>query len=225
MSHPITTGLGTGRAPGAGYQPAPEGWGYQPFPEGPTTQAHPEATGYHPAPYQPATAPGPSGPPPSAPKRPQRWGLIAAIAATALISAGVGATVGTIATNSASSNGGASQTVQPSNAAGAPATGDTHAQDVGLCTRYATINSAIPKPYDNAMDILPAAAALQASLEDYPGASEPIRQAMSDVVSAYYARIAVFGRVPQEGLAEPPADDKPAAQAAYDKAWEVCGFE
>lgn len=96
---------------------------------------------------------------------------------------------------------------------------------MGLCTRYAAINSAIPKPYDNAMDILPAAAALQASLEDYPGASEPLRQAMSDVVSAYYARIAVFGRVPHEGLAEPPPDDKPAAQAAYDKAWEICGFD
>ncbi|ULE31045.1 hypothetical protein [Mycobacterium sp. IDR2000157661] len=75
------------------------------------------------------------------------------------------------------------------------------------------------------MDILPAAAALQASLEDYPGASEPIRQAMSDVVSAYYARIAVFGGVRERGLAEPPPDDKQAAQAAYDKAWEICGFE
>lgn len=101
----------------------------------------------------------------------------------------------------------------------------THAQDVGLCTRYATINSAIPKPYDNAMDILPAASALQAALEDYPGASEPIRQAMSDVVAAYYARIAVFGGVPRQGLAEPPPDDRQSAQAAYDKAWEICGFD
>lgn len=221
MSHPITTGPGTGRAYGTGYQPAPSGWGYQPSAEGTAHQPPtPEGTG-----YQPAPAPGPFGPPTVAPKRPRRVGLIAAIAATALISAGLGAAVGTVVTNSASSSDGAAQTPTPTNTAAAPATGDTHEQDVGLCTRYAAINSAIPKPYDNAMDILPAAAALQASLEDYPGASEPIRQAMSDVVSAYYARIAVFGGVRERGLAEPPPDDKQAAQAAYDKAWEICGFE
>jgi len=171
--------------------------------------------------YRPADL---GGPPPSPPNRPGRGGLIAIVAATALISAGLGTAIGAIAIKSSSPDA-AAQAVQPANDAGAPATGDTHAQDVGLCTRYAAINSAIPKPYDNAMDILPAAAALQASLEDYPGASEPLRQAMSDVVSAYYARIAVFGRVPHEGLAEPPPDDKPAAQAAYDKAWEICGFD
>jgi hypothetical protein len=72
------------------------------------------------------------------------------------------------------------------------------------------------------MDILPAAAALQASLEEYAGASQPVRQAISDVVSAYYARMAVFGGVRERGLAEPPDDDRQAAQAAYDRAWEVC---
>lgn len=228
MSHPTTTGPGTGRAHGAGYQPAPEGWGYHPAPEGAAHQAPAETTGYHPAHagtgYQPAPAPGHFGPPVSTPKRSGRGGLIALVAATALVAAGVGAAVGTIATNSASSNDRASQTSEPTNVAGAPATGDTHAQDVGLCTRYATINSAIPNNYTNAMDILPAAAALQASLEDYPGASAPVRQAISDVVSAYYARMAVFGGVRERGLAEPPADDKRAAQAAYDQAWEVCGL-
>lgn len=169
--------------------------------------------------YQPA-----AGPPPSTPNRPGRGGLIAIVAATALISAGLGTAVGALVIKSSSTDA-AAQTVQPANGAGASATGDTHAQDVGLCTRYATINSAIPKPYDNAMDILPAASALQAALEDYPGASEPIRQAMSDVVAAYYARIAVFGGVPRQGLAEPPPDDRQSAQAAYDKAWEICGFD
>lgn len=222
MSHPITTGPGTGRAHEAGYQPVPEGSGYQPAPEGWGYQPSPpppEGTG-----YQPAPAPGHFGASTVPPKRPRRVGLIAAIAATALISAGLGAAVGTVVTNSASSSDGATQTVDPTNVAGAPATGDTHAQDVGLCTRYATINSAIPNNYTNAMDILPAAAALQASLEDYAGASQPVRQAMSDVVSAYYARMAVFGGVRERGLAEPPVDDKQAAQAAYDRAWEVCGL-
>lgn len=166
------------------------------------------------------------GPPPSAPpNRPGRGGLIAIVAATALISAGLGTAIGAIVIKSTSSPGAAAQAVQPANGAGAPASGDTHAQDVGLCTRYAAINSAIPKPYDNAMDILPAAAALQAALEDYPGASKPIQQAMSDVVSAYYTDIAVFGDVRERGLAEPPAEDNGAVQAAYDRAWKICGLD
>ena len=59
MSQPITTGPGTGRAYGAGYQPTPEGSGYQPAPQGwgyqPSTEgtAHQppatEGTGYQPA--------------------------------------------------------------------------------------------------------------------------------------------------------------------------------
>lgn len=174
---------------------------------------------------QPIYRPADLGGPPSStpPNRLGRGGLIAVVAATALISAGLGTAVGAIVIKSSSTDAAA---LQPANGAGAPATTeDTRAQDVGLCTRYAAINSAIPKPYDNAMDILPAAAALQAALEDYPGASEPIRQAMSDVVAAYYARIAVFGGVPRQGLAEPPPDNKQAAQAAYDKAWEICGFD
>ncbi len=174
---------------------------------------------------QPIYPPADFGGPPPSPKHLGRGGLIAIVAATALISGGLGTAVGALVIKSTSSNDAAAQTAQPANGAGARATGDTHAQDVGLCTRYAAINSAIPKPYDNAMDILPASSALQAALEDYPGASEPIQQAMSDVVSAYYARIAVFGGVPRQGLAEPPPDDRQSAQAAYDKAWEICGFD
>lgn len=211
MSHPITTGPGTGNTHGTGYQPTPEGWGYQPVPET--------------AGYQPVPPPGHFGPPAPTPKRSGRKGLIAVIAATALLSAGAGAAIGTIAANSASSDHAAPQAIQPTETTGAASTADAHAQDVGLCTRYAIINSAVPKPYDNAMDILPAASALQASLEDYPGASEPVREAISGVVSAYYARMAVFGGVRERGLAAPPPDDKKAAQAAYDKAWEVCGLD
>lgn len=221
MSHPITTGPGTGRAHGAGYQPVPEG--YQPAPEG---------WGYQPSPpppegtvYQPAPAPGHFGAPTVPPKRPRRVGLIAAIAATALISAGLGAAVGTVVTSSASSSDGATQTVEPTNVAGAPATGDTHAQDVGLCTRYATINSAMPAKDKKASDLLPGVAALESSLQEFPGASPEIREAVADMVSIYYARIAAYAPVRSRGLAEPPPHSAEAENAASDRVWQICGLD
>lgn len=229
MSHPTTTGPGTGRAPGAGYQPAPEGWGYQPAPEGSTPQAPAETAGYHPAHagtgYQPAPAPGHFGPPVSAPKRSGRGGLIALVAATALVAAGVGAAIGTIATNSAASNAGASQTVEPTNVTGAPATGDPHAQDVGLCTRYAIINGAMPTRDTKASDLLPGVTALETSLHEFPGASPEIREAVGDMVSAYYARMAAYGPIRQRGLAEPPTHNVEAEKAASDRVWQICGLD
>ena len=223
MSHPITTGPGTGRAHGAGYQPAPEWSGYQPAPEG---------WGYQPSPpppegtvYQPAPAPGHFGAPTVPPKRPRRVGLIAAIAATALISAGLGAAVGTVVTSSASSSDGATQTVEPTNVAGAPATGDTHAQDVGLCTRYAIINGAMPTRDTKASDLLPGVAALESSLQEFPGASPEIREAVADMVSIYYARIAAYAPVRSRGLAEPPPHSAEAENAASDRVWQICGLD
>lgn len=73
--------------------------------------------------YQPA-----AGPPPSTPNRPGRGGLIAIVAATALISAGLGTAVGALVIKSSSTDA-AAQTVQPANGAGASATGDTHATE------------------------------------------------------------------------------------------------
>ena len=230
MSHPITTGPGTGRAPGAGYhpapegsgyQPAPEGWGYRPSPEGAAYQRPgAEAPGYHPAP-----APGRPGPPSVAPKRPHRVGLIAAVAATALISAGLGAAVGTVVTKSASPNTGAAQTSEPTNAAGAPATGDTHAQDVGLCTRYAIVNGAMPAKDKKASDLLPGVTALETALQEFPGASPEIREAVAGMVSAYYARMAAYGPIRQRGLAEPPTHSVEAEQAASDRVWKIWGLD
>ncbi|OKH68313.1 hypothetical protein EB74_33610 [Mycobacterium sp. SWH-M5] len=219
MGHPIQTGPDTGHPYVPGYQPAQEGLGYQPAHGGWAYQPALDGSPQQPLPPGHFTAPA------SAAKRRGPGLLIAVLVGVSLMSAGIGAAVGTIAANLSTSNDRAAQTVQPADGSGAVNTGDTHAQDVGLCTRYAIINSAIPKPYDNAMDILPAAAALQTSMADYPGASEAVRQAISDVVSAYYARMAVFGDVRERGLADPPPDDKQAAQAAYDKAWEVCGLD
>ena len=109
----------------------------------------------------------------------------------------------------------------------APATGDTHAQDVGLCTRYATINSAIPKPYDKC-DGHPARRGCTAS-GVWRTSPERVEPRFERPCQTSYRRTThespCYGRVPHEGLAEPPPDDKPAAQAAYDKAWEVCGFD
>ena len=225
MSHPTTTGPGTGHAHGAGYQPAPEGSGYQPAPGGyypaaPQGAAAPGAPG-----YQPTPAPGHFGAPVSPRKRSGRGGLIAVVAATALIAAGMGAAVGTIVTNSASSTDGASQTGQPATVADAPATGDTHAQDVGLCTRYATINSAMPAKDTKASDLLPGVAALESSLQEFPGASSNIRTAVADMVSIYYARIAAYAPVRTRGLAEPRPHSATAENAASDRVWEICGLD
>jgi hypothetical protein len=225
MSHPTTTGPGTGHAHGAGYQPAPEGSGYQPAPGGyypaaPQGAAAPGAPG-----YQPTPAPGHFGAPVSPRKRSGRGSLIAVVAATALIAAGMGAAVGTIVTNSAASTDGASQSGQPTTVAGAPATGDTHAQDVGLCTRYAIINGAMPSKDTKASDLLPGVTALESSLREFPRASSDIRNAVADMVTAYYARMAAYGPIRTRGLAEPPTHSVEAEKAASDRVWKICGLD
>ncbi|MCH9737037.1 MAG: hypothetical protein K0U78_21210 [Actinomycetia bacterium] len=168
----------------------------------------------------------PPPPPWQQPPPRNRYGwIVAVVAVTALLSAalgaGIGAAVGSKTSDNASNSreGGASTT--PPN----PSAADTHAQDVALCTKYAIINSAIPKPYDNAMDLLPAAAGLQGALGENADASIAVRAAISDVISAYYARMAAFGEVRQRGSAEPPSSSRSEAQAAYDHAWTTCGLD
>ncbi|SHT80807.1 hypothetical protein [Mycobacteroides abscessus] len=162
------------------------------------------------------------GPPPSPPNRPGRGGLIAVVAAIALISAGLGTAVGAIVIKSTSSN---AATVQPTNVAGAPATGDTHAQDVGLCTRYATINSAMPRKDKNAAELLPGVAALETSLQEFPGASPEIREAVAELVSVYYARMAGYAPVRARGLAEPRPHRAAEENAASERLWNICGLD
>ncbi|EHB45913.1 hypothetical protein MycrhDRAFT_6391 [Mycolicibacterium rhodesiae JS60] len=230
MSHPITTGPGTGRPHDAGYQPPPEGAGYQPAPEG--WGYHPVApqgaaaggNGYQPAPrataYQPAADPGYVGAPTPGARHALRKGLIGALAATALIAAGLGAAVGTIAaTKAAGTNTVVMQQVPPSS-------GDDHGQDVVLCTKYAIVNATIPNPDTKGMDLMPAAAALEIALAENPNASEPVRQAVQEVVDTFYSAMAGYGKVRSRGLAEmPPRYTAEGAGQAYSRAWTACGLD
>ena len=163
------------------------------------------------------------GPPPSAPNRLGRGGLIAIVAATALISAGLGTAIGAMAIKSSSPDA-AAQAVQPANDAGASASGDTHAQDVGLCTRYATINSAMPRKDKNAAELLPGVGALETALHEFPSASPQIREAVAELVSVYYARMAAYAPVRTRGLAEPRPHSAAEENAASDRVWEICGL-
>ncbi len=172
--------------------------------------------------YQPAGGPPPSAPP----NRPGRGGLIAAIAATALISAGLGTAIGAIVIKSTSSADAAAQAVQPANVAGAPASGDTHAQDIAVCSKYAIINATIPNPDTRGMDLLPAAAALENALAENPHASESVQRAVRGVIDTFYSAMAGYGEVRPRGLAEvPPKYEPEVAGAAYQQAWTVCGLD
>lgn len=197
-------------------------------------------TGYGPAytppaqaPYGPTPAyaqppqPGQAPTPPTAPpkgsgegggKRP-RIGRITAMVATVLAAGLLGGVAGAAVTHRTTA------TVEP--AAPVPATptysaATIQAQNIQLCTAYATINSAMPKPQSNALEVLPAVNALRIALNDNPAAAPEIRTAVMDVVHNYDALIAAFGKVRERGLAKPPAYDLGQAQQILDRAWDVC---
>ncbi|MBU8820736.1 hypothetical protein KL864_33240 [Mycolicibacterium goodii] len=96
------------------------------------------------------------------------------------------------------------------------------AQNIQLCTAYATINSAMPSPAENAMQVLPGTNGLRLALQEAPAASPEIRSALEDVVHQFDAMIAAFGKVRTRGLAEPPRYDVERAQKVSDRAWDVC---
>lgn len=181
---------------------------------------YPSGTHPQPGPHVGASPPPPPWQPPPPARNRIGW-IVAIVAITALLSAALGgilgATLNSKTTASTTQNG-------AEEASSATAT-DRHAQDVALCTKYAIINSAIPKPYDNAMDLLPAAAGLQSALDENPQASAAVRTAISNVVSAYYARMAAFGEVRERGLAEPPPSSMEEAQSSYNEAWTTCGLD
>lgn len=166
-------------------------------------------------------------PPP--PRR--RWLTPAIMAGTAAVALGIGVALGVVF-----SDGGSSTVADTTGAAvtskstadtvsAPPSAAEVHAQDVALCTRYAVVNTTQPRTDRRALDILPAATALENALADNPNASTPVRVAITDVVSVYYARIATYGEVRTRGLAEPPTHDLAKEQAAYDQVWAVCGLD
>lgn len=190
--------------------------------------------------YPANTGPQPTLPPPyptpqfgqqligAGPQVSARWtrGKLAIASAVVASAAVIGGLVGGFIVHRA----GADNTTSPGNppaisSPAAPSAGDTHVQDVALCTSYAVINSAIPRPYESGADLLPAAAALQQAVAASPGASAEIRFAMTGVVDAFYSRIAEFGEVRRRGLAEPPAYSNEHVQTAYDRAWSVCQLD
>lgn len=105
------------------------------------------------------------------------------------------------------------------------AAADTHAQDVALCTKYAIINGAMPYKDNSAGDLLPAVTAMENALRDNPAASPAIRKAITDMVAAYYGRMAAYEPLKPAGLSEPPPHSVAAEQAASDKVWAACGLD
>lgn len=186
----------------------------------------PSGVGVPPSPWAPAGRSGGQTPPASIPAPdfrspdPRRGGqswrrrtvIAAVIAATALGGGAVGALLTGLIQHSA----------EPTVAASSPTAETVHAQDVKLCTAYAIINSATPKPDNKGIDLLPGATALQVAVDANPDASPEVRTAMTQVIDVFYARMASYAPVRIRGLAEPPGYDQGAAQAAYDRAWQVC---
>jgi hypothetical protein len=167
--------------------------------------------------YQPATpavappyppAPGYGNTPAAPPHKQRRGGLIVGIAAAVLIAGLLGGGIGAFA---------ATRTHQ----AAVPAA-DMHTQDIQLCTAYATINSALPKPQDTALELLPAVNGLRLAIAESPGASPEIRAAITDVIRNYDALIATFGKVRSRGLADPTPYDVAKAQHIIEAAWDAC---
>ncbi len=107
---------------------------------------------YGQAPGQPAPPQQTQLPPaPAPPKRRRGRGfLVAAIALTALISAGIGGGI-VAAVNHTTSQTSAAPAASP-----APTPEQVHADNVHLCTLFATYNSAMPNPPKTAADLLPA---------------------------------------------------------------------
>ena len=176
----------------------------------------------------PMTAPwnAPQQQPTAAKANPPRWALWVVLATAAIVTAAVGGGIvgsALTATRTETTNTDTAATTTMTTAAADAV--DTHAQDVALCTKYAVINSAMPRTDENAGDLLPAVAAMEIALAENPDASTPIRAAITDVVSAYYARMAAYAPVRTRGLAEPIPHDLETQRAAAHQAWTVCGLD
>jgi hypothetical protein len=192
------------------------------------------ATGYPPAPaYAPpqpygvapgALPPGPPSPPPAwrDPKRPNVGRLLVLLLVVAILIVGLlGVVVGALITRQTESRDVPAAAPIPQVPA-LPSAETIRTQNVQLCTAYATINSAMPKPAGNGLEVLPGANGLRLALAENPAASPEIRDAISDVVGQFDAMIEGFGKVRTRGLADPPPYDVQHAQQVSDHAWDVC---
>ncbi len=176
-----------------------------------TTNQWPGGPGAYP---QPGQAPGP--PPPPAPSRGNTWARVGL--AAAVLGAGIGGgIIGSLLTNRDNT----ATTADTSEATPEY----VHSQDVKLCTEYALINAATPKPVESEDDLLAATAAVRTSLAAYPDASADIRAALNDAVDSYFAVMASFVNARDKGLVKSPKYDGDAVQATYDRAWAICGLE
>jgi hypothetical protein len=194
----------------------------------------PGTTGYPPAPaYAPplpygvaprAVPPGPPSPPPAwrDPKRPNVGRLLVLLLVVAILIAGLlGVVVGALIIHPTGTKD--VPVAAPIPQAPAPPSAETiRTQTVQLCTAYAIINSAMPNPQQNAMQVLPGVNGLRWALAENPAASPDIRAAITDAVHTYDAVIASFGKVRTRGLAEPPPYDVQQAQQVFDHVWDVC---
>ncbi|MFV8275829.1 hypothetical protein [Mycobacteroides abscessus] len=170
------------------------------------------------------TQPYPTGnyppvPPPPQPARRQGW--VIALAVTAVVGIGLGTVIGVLI-----GNGGDDAPKQETATSDAkPSEAEVHAQDIKLCTDYAIINTAIVTPDEKGSDLLPAVTALQVALTESPNASEPVREAISEMADVYRARIAAHGKVRTRGLAEPPTYSAETHKLASSRVWAVCGLD
>lgn len=210
MTYPAATAAVATGYPPAYAPPAPPPYGHAP-----AGQPAPQPGAVPPGPpfRAPATAPGP--------KRPNT-GRFAALVVAAIVVAGLlGGIAGALITHQTDSRQSQANNAQPQ-APAAPSAETIQAQDVQLCTAYATINSAMPKPQDNALQVLPGVNGLRLALAENPAASPEIRAAITDVVHSYDALIAAFGKVRTRGLAEPPTYDVAQAEQLLTRAWNTC---
>lgn len=172
-----------------------------------------------------AGGPGPSTYPPQQPwtTPPPRRGTTARLGlAAAVLATGIsGGIIGSLLTHRSNT----SDTPASTTAAQAASPEDVRAQDSKLCTEYAFINLATPKPVKSEDDLLAAVAAVRTSLAAYPDASADIRSALNDVVDSYFAMMANFTNMESKGLVEPPKYDEASSQATFDSAWALCGLK
>lgn len=162
------------------------------------------------------------------PTPPRRWRTPAIVAGTAAVALLAGVAIGAVLNGDGNDSGAfeaGSVVGEPDSPDSAPAAAEVHAQDVGLCTSYTIINSAIPRPDQTGADLLPVVTALQNALDGNPHASASIRGAVADMASVYQARIGAYGKVRTRGLAEPPVYTVEAERAASDQVWSVCRLD